>query len=112
MSTISAALPEDAEWDERELVLLNLARRQADDTAKLELLLRRQGLTVIGSTGQERLNPLVAELRQQRLTLARLLAEVRLPDEGIGPSRNVRKVRAAQTRWARADRRREVTWHA
>lgn len=104
---LDASLPEGAEWDEREQALLNLASCQADDIAALEKLLVEQGATVRGSTGQSRLNPVFAELRQQRLALARILAEVKLPDEGMDtPTKNPVKQRAANSRWAREATRR------
>lgn len=95
----NGALPDGAEWDERESALLDLARRQADDVATLEAQLVIEGTSVVGSTGQARLNPIFAELRQQRLALSKILADVRLPDEGLGQSKNVTKQRAANSRW-------------
>lgn len=100
VAAFDRALGSDAEWDERELAILDLARRQADDIAALEAVLAEQGPTVAGSMGQQRLNPAFAELRQQRLALGKLLESIRLPDEGmLGKTPNVKKVRAAQTRW-------------
>jgi hypothetical protein len=64
------------------------------------------GFVVKGSQGQPRLSAAVTEVRQGRLALARLLAELRLPDVdevvGVNPVRQ----RAARARWnARRDRR-------
>lgn len=101
VASLSASLPEDVEWDERETALLDLARRQANDIAALEALLAEQGPVVTGSTGQDRLNPVFAELRQQRLALGKILGDVKLPDEGLGASKNAKAQRAAQTRWNR-----------
>jgi hypothetical protein len=95
------ALAPDEQYDERELALLDLARRQADDIATLEEQLSAEGVSVTGSMGQTRLNPIFSELRQQRLALSRLLHDVKLPDEGLGVSKNVQQQRAAQSRWAR-----------
>lgn len=99
IAQINAALPENGEWDERELAILDLARRQANDIADLETVLAGQGPLVKGSMGQERLNPAFAELRQQRLALGRLLESIRLPDEGMGHVPDPKKSRAAATRW-------------
>lgn len=95
------ALADGEEYDERETALLDLARRQADDIAALERQLEAEGATVAGSMGQTRLNPIFAELRQQRLALAKILHDVKLPDEGLGASRNSQQQRAARSRWDR-----------
>jgi hypothetical protein len=99
IAQINAALADDAEWDERELAILDLARRQANDIAALEQVLETQGPLVTGSTGQQRLNPAFAELRQQRLALEKMLASIRLPDESMGRVPDAKKSRAAATRW-------------
>ena len=87
-----------------ELVLLEAACRQADDVATLEVGLRG-GFVVAGSKGQPRLSGAVTEVRQGRLALARLVAELRLPAEGEQVGKNPVKQRAAQTRWSARDRR-------
>jgi len=65
--------------DPRETALLGHACRQSDTIADLESLLKSDGLVVTGSTGQPRLNQVVAELRQARLAVSRLLADLDLP---------------------------------
>lgn len=101
---LSRALPQTAtaraEWNEIELAIIDIASHQADDVAQLEGLLAEQGATVMGSTGQERLSPVFAELRQSRLALAKMLGELRLPDQGP-MSKNPVKQRAANRRWDR-----------
>ncbi len=87
-----------AQFTERELVILDLARRQANDIAALEELLAEQGPTVTGSMGQQRLNPIFAEVRLARASLARILAELRMPDDGFADNKSLRKVRAANYR--------------
>ncbi|MGB3258428.1 MAG: terminase [Ornithinimicrobium sp.] len=70
---------------DHELVLLGSAARLADLIGDLEETLTADGLVVSGSTGQPRLNGAVAELRQARLTLSRLVADLGLPmDEAAG----------------------------
>lgn len=57
------------EFDEWEVPLVETACRQADTVAELEAVLLEGGMVVTGSTGQQRLNPAVSELRQARLAL-------------------------------------------
>lgn len=103
VTQLRAALPVTdqghAEFTERELVIVDLARRQMNDIETLENLLAEQGATVVGSMKQPRLNPIFAELRQSRIALSRILAELRMPDEGFSDGKNVRKQRAANHRW-------------
>ena len=91
------------EFEEHELAVLEVAARQADDVAALEALIVDQGMTVTGSTGQSRLNPAIAEVRQGRLALGKLLGLLALPDEFDRPataaSRTAQK--AANARWSR-----------
>lgn len=109
VALLNQSLPGGAEWDEREQALIDLARRQANDIDQLERLLALEGASVTGSTGQSRLNPAFAELRQQRLALSRILGDIKLPDEGLGASKNVTKSRAAHVRWDRVKREQEAS---
>ena len=78
---------------------------------RLEALLA-DSLTVTGSTGQSRLSPAVAELRQHRLALSKLLIDLALPAETIAetiaelaPSVASSKAsKAAKVRWNRQKR--------
>lgn len=91
------------ELDPRELLTLAAAARQADDTAALESALARGALVVEGSKGQPVLNAAVAELRQGRLALARLLGTLDLPAEEDGvamTSAQRRAQHAAEARWS------------
>jgi hypothetical protein len=94
----------DFELSSAELVLLAAAARQADDVATLEAGLR-DGFVVEGSRGQPRISGAVSEVRQGRLALARLIAELRLPSEGAEVGKHPVKQRAANARWAARDRR-------
>jgi hypothetical protein len=69
--------------------------------AALEAAVKRDGMTVLGSAGQSRLNPAVTELRQARLALARLLGELSLPDEEDKrrSAASRRGQRAVRSRW-------------
>jgi hypothetical protein len=97
----------------RELAIVELAARTADDIADLEAALARDGMVVVGSKGQPRLNGVAVELRMARLALAKLLGDLRLPDEDEGAGSKpmsmaqLRGQRAANTRWA-ADARRKA----
>lgn len=95
---------EEYDFTAVELILLETAARQADDVATLEAGLR-DGFAVEGSRGQLRLSAAVTEVRQGRLALARLIAELRLPSEGENVGKHPVKQRAAQTRWTARDRR-------
>jgi hypothetical protein len=96
---------EIAEGEVRVIALLEAAVRQADDVALLEEALARDGVTVVGSRGQARMNPVVAELRQSRLALARLLGELPVPepeaDDVPTTAASRRAQRAADIRWAK-----------
>jgi len=85
-----------------EATVLESACRQADDVARLEVVIARDGMVSTGSAGQPRLAQAVTEVRQGRLALARLLDTLRLPaeDEAAGRTgRQVRAQRAARARW-------------
>ena len=64
--------------DERDLVVLTEAARQADLVAELERAIARDGVTVLGAAGQQRLHGAVTALTQARALLARLLAQVEI----------------------------------
>lgn len=87
-----------------ELVVLEAAARQADANAAVEELLATEGLVATGSQGQRRLAGAVAEARQGRLALARLLGQLALPsEEDSRPLTEAgrRAQKAANARWAR-----------
>lgn len=101
--------------DPHHLVQLANACRCAMMIERLEVLLA-DGLIVTGSQGQPRMSSAVTELRQHRLALSKLLADMALPaldTEAPAPevdaataarnSANSEKARkAANTRWGRA----------
>ena len=90
------------ELERHELASLELACRQADLCTDLEALIAEDGLVVIGSSGQRRLNGAVSELRQSRLALAKLVSELSLPTEDAlaAPSpATLRARKAARARW-------------
>jgi hypothetical protein len=101
---VGEGLPDGWELDEREQTILALAARQMDQVASLERLVKKNGLMVKGSTGQPVLNPAIAEARQGRLAIGKLLGQLALPDEEGKPSteRQARARRAAESRWKAA----------
>lgn len=107
-SRVVGDLPDGFEFDARELATLELACRQADDVAALERAVKRSGRVVVGSKGQPRLAQAVAELRQGRLAVARLLGEVELPaEDGKALTASAQRARkAAHVRWAEHHARR------
>lgn len=94
-------LPEGWELDARELELLELACRQADDLAGLEGLIRKHGRMVPGSQGQPVLNPAISEARQARAMIEKLLGRLAIPDDEGVPrtAASERAQAAAQIRW-------------
>jgi hypothetical protein len=89
--------------DPGERLLLEQASRVADVISGLEAVLEEEGLTASGSRTQKVLHPAVPELRQQRVTLQRLLRSVSTrPDEHAGSSpAETRARRAAVARYRR-----------
>ncbi len=99
--SIDKGLPDGWELDERERAILVLAARQADDLARLEALIAKHGAMVTGSAGQPVLNPAIAEARQARIAIDRLLGKLELPDEQEEPRSEAgkRARHAARARW-------------
>jgi hypothetical protein len=86
-----------------EVFVLESACRTADWIARLEASMEGQPLVVKGSMGQDREHPLLSEARQQRALLARLLAQLKLPEEGsmVQETAATKARKAAMSRWAR-----------
>jgi hypothetical protein len=89
------------ELDGRERLVLEAAARQADLNRALEEVIADAGLTVIGSTGQTRLNPAATELRQGRVAFEKLVGSIALPGEdGIAQTTAQKRAKnAAAARW-------------
>lgn len=96
-ATLDAALPDDSEWDERELILMSILERQAKHIEKLEEAVEEHGYMVVGSMGQLRASPALVELRQWYSAMTRTTEGVRLPGEEKTVA--VRQQRAANKRW-------------
>jgi hypothetical protein len=83
--------------------VLEDACRLSDVITALEDGMRGQELLVKGSMGQPVLNPLLAEQKTHRTALARLLSQLKLPDDPTGEQQAPNQQRAAaQSRWASA----------
>lgn len=97
------------DFDEHELALLEVVAHQADDVGRLEALIAKQGVVVAGSNGQPRLSAAVAEVRQGRLALGKLLGLLALPDEVDKPMTASSRAakHAADVRWSRVRHQRE-----
>lgn len=106
---IVADLEEGWRFDAREIALLAEAGRVADDLAELDAAIDRDGRTVAGSRGQTVIHPGIAEGRQLRALLLRLLSSLEMVDP-IAAVRSAtpeqaRKRKAAAARWSRENRR-------
>lgn len=92
-----------------EVLLLEKACRTADEAARLDEAARDAPLLTLGSMGQERVNPLLAEARATRALLAVLLKALALSDveDDAGQSASgstvslssLRAMKAARARW-------------
>lgn len=89
--------------DERRL--LEDACREIDLVERLETEFRGADTMVKGSMGQLVASPLLQELRQHRQVVARLLGQLKLPDEDVErpvESASDKARRAANARWAKS----------
>lgn len=89
-------------FDPRESAALTAACRQADDTAAVEAIIAAGDLVVEGSKGQPTLAGALAEARQGRLAMGRLLGMLALPADADANSKTpaqLRASKAANTRW-------------
>lgn len=89
-----AAGVEDFEWAQHELAMLEEACRIRDRIVDLDAAVNDDGLMLASSQGM-RVHPAVAEGRQQRLALARMLATLGIPplgEDNLPPAKGVRGV--------------------
>lgn len=84
-----------------ELAVLESACKTADMIATLDREWNGLGQPFLtrGSMGQDVIHPLIGERRAQQSQLAKLLGQLKLPDDGAGASPNQQRD-AAQSRWA------------
>ncbi len=86
-----------------ELELLAEICNLLNEIDDLQSAVEHDGVTVAGSTGQLRVHPALGELRQHRLALGRLLAQLGLPDpagDSLPSGVQVRGRTSAKKRWA------------
>jgi len=85
-----------------ELLLLAAAAKLVDETARLEAELNTAPTMLPGSKGQDRVNPLFAEVRAHRLALGRVLSQLGLADalDPDGAARSTAGRRMARARWS------------
>jgi hypothetical protein len=97
------AVVSEFECNPAELALLGEACRVADRLAAIDAALRTAPLTVEGSTGQPRPNPLLGEARAQQRVLDQLVRGLALPlpAEYVGRRRSPSAREAAVARWSR-----------
>jgi hypothetical protein len=90
-----------------EEALLGMARDTADRIEQMESTLTREGTLITSPTGVLKLHPYVAEVRQQRGSLARILSSIYIGDStGGAPKKNAAKQRAGlRSRDLAAERR-------
>ncbi|MCT2088345.1 terminase [Micrococcus terreus] len=72
------AVTDEFELAEHELSVLVEACRTVDALAELEKIIRAEGVTNVSPQGV-RAHPALVEARQQRVTLAKLVASLRIP---------------------------------
>lgn len=82
---------DEFELAEFELSILEEACRTRDNIRDLDKAVRDDGVMISSSQGS-RLHPAIAEARQQRLTLARMLVTLQIPglDDDLPAARRVR----------------------
>lgn len=90
-------LPEGWEFTEKDLALIGLAQATAGTITRLEAELEDSEIVELGSRKQKRVSPLVAELRFQRESLAKILDRIQLPSDK--ETKSVRHQKAAEARW-------------
>lgn len=76
-------LPRGWAFEERERAILSMACHQADDLARLERAVRRDGTMTQGSQGQPVIHPAIPEARAARTAIERLLRQLQLPGDAI-----------------------------
>lgn len=82
--------------DGREFEWLEQARHLANRIAELEECISADGLTVVLNSGRAVLHPAVAEVRQHRAALARVLAGIQMEETNV---KDPTKQKAAQAKW-------------
>lgn len=98
------SVSEQYDLSDSELELLEACKRILDEIDELQKSVDLHGVTIQGSTGQTRVHPALSELRQHRLALGRLLAQLQLPNEDgekLASPAQAKSRQANQVRWSR-----------
>jgi hypothetical protein len=93
------------ELTDSERELLSEAARLMDELETLKAQLDADGLTLVTPSGILKPHPCLAEVRSHRIALARLLAQLALPDEtgeALATATQVRGRQNAAKRWTKA----------
>lgn len=92
-----------------ELELLAELVTTVDEIDRLRRAVRKHGELVEGSKGQLVANPALAQITARRATVARLVAQLRIPDPDAAATRptitSIKAARAANSRWRREQHR-------
>ncbi|MCT9141883.1 hypothetical protein [Streptomyces violarus] len=101
MTTMTAAY----DFEPHEHALIVAAASTLDEVEAMEAALAASGPVVKGSTGQDRVNPLIPALANHRLTLLRILKQLGIEDENSAPltadqrAASAKASHAARMRW-------------
>jgi hypothetical protein len=101
-------MTEAYDFEPHEMALLVSAASTLDEIEGMERALSVSGPVVVGSTGQDRVNPLIPALANHRLTLLRTLRQLNIEAEpAVAPTadqrqRSAKARHAAQARWGKA----------
>jgi len=87
-----SSVVEEFDLEEHELALLREATRTVDLLDEVDATVRRDGAVIVTAEGHPRAHPAAIEARQQRVTLARVLAALRMPSGDEPASRPQRRV--------------------
>ena len=99
----------DFEFVEAETELIVEVCRFLDEIDALGQAIRKDGPITTGSRDQPRPHPALSEVRQHRLALGRLLAQLDLPEEAqIDSPATARARKAADSRWATHHKRKDT----
>ncbi|MFF7112210.1 hypothetical protein ACFY91_07865 [Streptomyces albogriseolus] len=91
-----ARMRETYDFDPHEHALLLAAASTLDEIDSMEQALVASGPVIKGSTGQDRVNPLIPALANHRLTLLRVLRQLNI--EGEAPATQTPAQRAASAK--------------
>lgn len=100
-----ARMTQEYEFDVHEQALLVAAASTLDEIDQMQQALATSGPVIKGSTGQDRVNPLIPALANHRLTLLRVLRQLNIEDESAAAKTPAQRAasekarNAAQARW-------------